>query len=191
MSKLAMLVVVTCVLAATLRHGIPWSYLTSGDADHVSVDPPKSLFVRFITSELWLVLAPFVVAVAVGDFARNQLSVLPWSGFGQHLDSYGPLDAVVSLFIVVIADIWMFFGTAVFVSRQERLRLATLERQDESREQHLAWHSGLVELWRQRRKYYLIINVLVGLLLTGSVNPIYRLLQKLPSPEHCSLPGFC
>jgi hypothetical protein len=181
--------VLACVLAATLRHGLPWHYFVGGsDDDQASLAAPKSAFVRILTAEWWVILAIFVVAAAAGSFARSEWSVLPWSGFVLRMHSYGVLEAIDTAIVVAIADVWLFCGVAVFLERQEYQRL---KREGEGRDDNQQWLMQELAIWRAKRKYYLIINVLAGLLLTTPQNPVYRLLDRLPLPEQCSLPGLC
>jgi hypothetical protein len=185
-----------CVLGATVRYGVPWSYFLSGSAEFLEPGPgPKNPIVRLVTAEGWLLFGlVFFVPMAAGYLARGEWSVLPWLGFVRHARSWGLWDAVNTALMVIIADIWLFFGVAVYVARSEFMRMESerreWERESDGRDVKHVWLVKL-ETWRAKRKYYLIINVLAGLLLTTPYNPVYRLFDRLPTPELCSLPGLC
>jgi hypothetical protein len=125
----------------------------------IFIDEPEPGFLRFITKEAWCGLVLFLLPVAIGGFARGDLSPLPWKAFSEVNHWGGLLYGVVAVVLVVIADVWLFFWASQYALWCEK------DKPDQNPEVLVA-----------KQKYYLLINVVVGLLLVSKGNAAYRLL---------------
>ncbi len=126
-------------------------------------DEPEPGFLRFVTAEGWCGLVVFLLPVAAGGFARGDISPLPWKAFSEGYHWGGSLlYGVVAVVFVVVADVWLFFGVSQYALWYEKNNP----------------HQN-PEVLALKQKYYLLINIVVGLLLVSKGNAVFRLLNAI------------
>lgn len=139
-----MLIAIFCTFLATIRlsfRGIP-------------ITPEKTLS-RFLTHENWCYSLFLILPTCIGEFARGELSALPWIAYKQAYLEHGFIDALLSLSFVLVADLWLFWTPAQLF----RARL-----NDEQQE---------------KAKFARLTNLLVGLILITPKNPPYVIVETL------------
>jgi uncharacterized membrane protein len=160
---------------------------------HRIIDEPKTLIAKFATSSGWLVLLVMILPVTSGFIARGEYSAFPWTTFIKSYETTGNwLTAAGHALLVIVFEIWAFFGVSQYLLK---------EREKTDFEYHKWGHESDVlasavdffiqDIRRRRRRDYLIINVLIGLLLCSPGNLLYEVLTRMPSANECSIPGAC
>jgi threonine/homoserine/homoserine lactone efflux protein len=100
----------------------------------------------------------------LGEFARREISVLPWVAFLGAYHRHGLEDGLLVAMMVVIVELWVLYIPAkLYVEHRPELdrRAATFAR------------------W---------LNLAIGLLLLTPGNPIYWLVAQMPSRDPESYP---
>lgn len=114
---------------------------------------PEHPVFKFLFSEIWCVSIIIYLPWYVAAFAHGEISPLPWNVFTANYEVYGLPDALLSLFIVCIVDIWLLWTPSqIYVSK-----LRGYEKEK----------AGLARA----------INGLAGLLLFTPGHPLYRLIE--------------
>jgi len=108
----------------------------------------------FFLSEKWLYFAAAIALFHSGQFAREEISPLPWVAFQDVISSHGVFNGASSFVNVCTTDLWLFWNLGQFCLIGQRDRL----------------DGGKIKLIR-------IVNILMGLLLVTSHNPIYKLIR--------------
>ena len=140
-------VALVCTFLASLRIAI------SG-LGHV----PENVAVAFFTHDLWAVSVFLLLPMSVGQFARHELSPLPWLAFSRAAARHGIVDGIFSLLDVLTVVLWLLWIPA---------------------------HSYVLNRPGLDRRTALLarsLNLAFGLLLLTPHNPVYKILDWLSVP---------
>jgi len=139
---------------------LPLSAATIRFAFYRILPPPTGAVMKFFTGLGWAFLAIMFSVATIGSFARGKSFAAPWAEFSFRLSLHGLEDACAGAWVVTLADIWWFFGFSQLILWS----------------QETGPNPRTIEIQALRRRLYLVINILVGLLVTTEGNPIYRFL---------------
>ena len=108
---------------------------------------------RVITHDYWAASLFVILPGIVGDFARRDISPLPWTAFAVSARRHGVLDGIYAITLVLIAELWLLWIPAQsYIQNRPALDQRT------------------VFLLRS-------LNLAVGLLLLTPWNPVYSFLD--------------
>jgi len=94
-----------------------------------------------------------IVGMAVGEFYRNEISLLPWRAFIFVSKMHGFNNGIFAACSVLIADLWLLWIPANM------------------------WINNRPDLDKQKRYLARVINLLIGLLLMTASNPVIKFLS--------------
>jgi hypothetical protein len=115
-------------------------------------ESPRSGMGRFLFSQFWLLGLLVLLPSSLGEFARHEVSPLPWRACWVAFERHGFIDAIFELVSVGLVDLWIFVVPA---------RL---------------YCQAVTGISNRERVLAYLFNFSVGLLLVTPANPIYRLL---------------
>jgi hypothetical protein len=149
------------VLEALIGVAIACTFLASARIAVVGVgNLPETRWFAFIAHDRWAVCLVLLLPSLLGEFARGEVSALPWAAFSHAAARHGVLDGLWTAISVISVELWLLWIPAhSYVLKRPELDRRT------------------VALARS-------LNLAVGLLLLTPENPIYRLIDVLPVGSH-------
>lgn len=117
------------------------------------VEFPDRSVVKIITHEAWCIAIITVIPWHISEFARGELSPVPWRVFYEISSIQGAAEGCIAMLIVCVVDFWLLWTPAQIYARRV--------------------HASD----RQTVKFVRIINGLAGLLLFTPDNPVYKIVQ--------------
>jgi len=117
------------------------------------IELPERRVVRVLSHEAWCISIITVLPWYVSEFARGELSPIPWQAFSNVSAFHGVAEGCIAMLIVCIVDMWLLWTPAqIYAHRVHRSDRHTI-------------------------KFVRIINGLAGLLLVTPNNPFFKLIQ--------------
>ena len=114
---------------------------------------PKSVSLNVLTHPGWCLCLLVTFPLLAGQFARCEVSPIPWQAFSMEYSQHGLLSGFLALVVVITVDLWLFWIPSHF------------------------WITGGKNRDRTKRLMARIINILVGLLIVSAANPVYKLIE--------------
>lgn len=104
-------------------------------------------FIGYLTNSIWGLLLLLLLPMYLGDYARGDVSPIPWTAARTDFEKHGWFDAIFQCTAITIVDLWVLWLPASL---------------------WLEWHPEV-----DKRTYYLVwaTNILAGLLLLTPHNP--------------------
>jgi len=119
------------------------------------VEFPDHRVLNVLSHEAWCVSVITIAPWHITQFARGELSPIPWRAFSDISAMYGAAEGSIAMLIICIVDIWLLWTPAqIYAYRVHPSERRTI-------------------------KFVRIINGLAGLLLFTPHNPFYRLVEIL------------
>ena len=119
------------------------------------VEFPDGRIVRVLFHEAWCISIVTVIPWHISEFARGDLSPIPWRVFSEISAIQGLAEGCIAMLIVCIVDMWLLWTPAqIYAQRIHPSDKHTI-------------------------KFVRIINGLAGLLLFTPNNPVFRLVGIL------------
>ena len=137
--------VVVCTLCASLRTAVV-------GLGH----PPINRAARFLSRDAWGFALVILLPMYLGEFARREVSPVPWIAFASASARHGVLDAIFTGAMVLLIDLWLLWIPA---------------------------HSFIINrpgVDRRTAMLSRLLNLVLGLLLMTPDNPLYGLLGAFP-----------
>jgi cytochrome bd-type quinol oxidase subunit 1 len=136
----------------------------------------KNKYWIMISHENWLILVLVLVVMKIGEYGRGETSYVPWEVYEsvkyRTQDEY---DSLIESLWVLMTDIVILFGCSEYLIKE---KMKEIQKQDlEVVRDHLK--SKLEE----RKKFYYLLNFVMGLLLMTEHNLLYKLLESLPKVD--------
>ena len=139
-------IVFICTLAASLRFAI------IGSRKDGKIPKPDNRFVLILTSEWWFLSLLLLLPWHLGEFARGEISCIPWRAFMQGYWRHGIEAGFLRLATVLTADLWLLWIPGKI------------------------WISAHSDADKRTRLLVRIVNLLGGVVLVTRDNPVYSIM---------------
>lgn len=134
-------VAILCVLSSSVRIAIV-------GLGHL----PTNQLLRLFTHDAWNFSFVLLMPMLLGQFARQELSPIPWLAYSSSAARHGPIDGVTEAALVIGIELWLFW-----IPAHSFIRLHP-------------------ELDKRTKSLARALNLTIGLLLVTPNNPVYMLI---------------
>ena len=115
--------------------------------------PPANSLLLAATHDGWNLSLILFMPMLLGEFARQEMSPMPWAAYAMSAARHGPIDGLTGAALVIIVELWIFWNPAqTYIKRHHNIdhRIIILAR---------------------------ALNISIGLLLVTPNNPIYMFIS--------------